>query len=72
MTGGNRDTTLKGHTQNLTCTGPRTKAEFERTQPANLRQSLSEAGVPAAHPGNIDTGKSHYWELFLLCGHWYC
>ena len=68
-TGGNRDFTLKGYTQNVT--GPGTQGKSLGQTYLLVLEGLLEGwdgrGRGAApHAGDTDTGSSHIWEL-LLC-----
>ena len=65
-TGGNRDFTLQGHTQNLACT--RTQGKSSNLIGAWARPTCWswrilrrgwDCSVAVAYPGDIDTGRSH-------------
>ena len=75
--GGNRDFTLKVHTQNLTCTGPRAKAVIWQKPGLDLSAGLggSPGEVAVAHPGDTDSGawyiREHSSACVSSCGGWH-
>ena len=65
---GNRDSTLKGHTQNPTHSGTQgISSQFERSlgQTHLLGKPSGEMGCDGTHPGDPDTGSSHFGELLV-------
>ena len=71
---GNRDSTLKGHTQNLTRSGPRTEVVIWKEHASNLRTDLEESPEEAkdnrSYFGGIDPGGNTFGELILSFGNW--
>lgn len=59
---GNTDSTIKGHTQNLTCSG--TQGRSSQTQLLILVYLLERPKTIAAHSGVTETGGSHYGNSF--------
>lgn len=66
-----RDLTLKGHTQNLICSGTQGKSSnliraYARPTCWSWRISWGGGvGGNGGSPGGIDTGSSHCWDLLL-------
>ena len=71
---GNRDSTLKGCTQNCTRSGTQGRSSNLKgvwvRPPADLGESPGKVGGNGAHPGQIETGGSYSEEFVLPCGHW--
>ena len=71
---GNRDSTFKGHHKISHVLGPRAEAviwkESGSDPPTDLENLLERQKATLAHLGDIDTGRSHFGELVLPCGHW--
>ena len=68
---GNRDPTIKGHTQNLTCSRPTAETVIQKEPgwdpPAVLREMPGEART---HHRDIDTDSAHFEELIQPQWHW--
>ena len=66
---------LRAHTNSRILWDPEQKQWFERslgqTSLLTLKSLLERQEATAAHPGNVDTGSSHFGELVLPQRHWY-
>ena len=69
-TGGNKDSTLGGHTQSSVCIrtqgeGEVTPWETEPDLPANVGGSPAEAGGGCGSPWGKGHRQQRFWEVFL-------
>ena len=69
------DSTLKGHTQNLTHSGTQSRSSnLKKSLGQNpllvLESLLERQEVTGAHSRDKDTGRSHFEAPVLTCGHW--
>ena len=69
---GNRNFTLKGHTQILKCSGRQGRSSNLKWSdpPADLGESPIEAGGKWSSPRGHGCWRQPFWELVLPEGHW--
>lgn len=67
-TRGNKNSTLRGHTQGLVCTGPRKKSVPSQETAPDLSASIGgypmKDGVGTASECSLLQGQKHWWQYF--------